>query len=300
MPPRLAATAVFVALLWAGNFVLTQAALDAHMTPLLLVAARFALASSLVLVTPRPAGVGWSCLALIGLGLGIGQFGLATLAMQAGLTPGLTSLVLQMQCLATLGLGSALLGERLSPRALGGSVFALVGMAGLVTMGAPSRRGLALASGAALVAAALNILIKRVAPLAEPVRLAVWISPFPVLPLLALSCVVETSPLATIRDVDPAVLAPAIVYGGLISTVAGTALWTRLLHQAPASSVAPFTLLVPVFGAALSALIDGRLPAPTAVLPFFAVLAGLAVAQSGSRSPALEIAQPRPGRGLSA
>ena len=59
MPPRLAAIAVFVALLWARNFILTQAALDAHMTPLLLVAARFALASSLVLVTPRPAGVGW-------------------------------------------------------------------------------------------------------------------------------------------------------------------------------------------------------------------------------------------------
>ena len=56
MPPRLAATAAFVALLWAGNFILTQAALDAHMTPLLLVAARFALASSLVLVTPQARG----------------------------------------------------------------------------------------------------------------------------------------------------------------------------------------------------------------------------------------------------
>src|SRR5271155_3894799 len=111
MPAHLAATAIFVALLWAGNFVLTKAALDAHMAPLLLVASRFALASSLVLVTPRPAGIGWRGLALIGLALGVGQFGLATLAMQAGLTPGLTSLVLQMQCLATLGLASALLGE---------------------------------------------------------------------------------------------------------------------------------------------------------------------------------------------
>jgi O-acetylserine/cysteine efflux transporter len=300
MPPRLAATAAFVALLWAGNFVLTQAALDAHITSLLLVALRFALASSLVLVTPRPTGIGWRPLAVVGLGLGLGQFGLATLAMQAGLTPGLTSLVLQMQCLATLGLAAAFLGERLSLRMIGGSAFALLGMAGLVSLGAPSRLGLVLASGAALAAAALNIAIKRVAPSAEPVRLAVWISPFPVLPLLALSWLMEASPIDAFRDADFAVLGPAIVYGGLISTVAGTALWTRLLRQAPASRVAPFMLLVPVFGAALSALVDGRLPNPGAVLPFCVVLAGLAVAQSGSHSPALEIAQPRPGRGLSA
>src|SRR5579875_3550334 len=106
MPIHLSMTAAFVCLLWAGNFTVTRMALDAHMTPLLLVAARFALASSLVLVTPRPACIGWRGLAAIGLGLGVGQFGLATLAMQAGLPPGMTALILQTQALVTMGLAA--------------------------------------------------------------------------------------------------------------------------------------------------------------------------------------------------
>lgn len=287
MPLRLAAIAAFVALLWAGNFVLTQAALDAHMAPLLLVAGRFALASTLVLVTPRPTGISWQCLGVIGLGLGVGQFGLATLAMQVGLTPGLTALVVQTQCLVTIALAAVFVGERLSPHTVGSAGLALLGLAGLASLGSPRRLGLVLAAGAALAAGGLNLLLKYRAPDAEPVRLAVWISPFPVLPLLVLSAVVEGSPIAIVRDSEPAVLALAIIYGGLISTIVGTAIWTRLLRQAPASTVAPFTLLVPVFGTALSAAVDGTLPAPAAVVPFCVVLASLAgLAKERSPAPA--------------
>ncbi|MBV8457664.1 MAG: EamA family transporter [Acetobacteraceae bacterium] len=279
MPIRLAASAAFVAVLWAGNYVATRAALDAHITPLLLVAARFALASSLVLVTPRPSGIGWCGLAAIGIGLGVGQFGLATLAIDAGLLPGVTALVLQTQSLFTIGLAAAFLDERPSLRTLGGSTLALIGVASLLGLDTPSRPGLALAACAAVAAAGFNIMIKRLAPSADPLRMAVWLSPFPVLPLLALSCVVEGSPVLSIASIDLRIVVPALVYGGLISSVAGTALWTRLLQQLPASRLAPFTLLVPIFGVALSAAIDGKLPEPGTALTFCAVLGGLALAQ---------------------
>ena len=278
MPLSLMATAAFVALLWAGNFVLTQAALDAHMTPLLLIAARFITASGLVFITPRPVGVSWLALSGLGLGLGLGQFALATLAMHAGLSPALTSVVLQTQCLITMGLATVFLGERPTLRTLGGAAVALVGLGALVSFGSPCRLGLALAIGSAIGAAALNVVVKRLAHSAEPVRIAVWIAPFPVLPLLALSFIAEGSPVAILRHSDPVVATPAILFGGLISTVLCTALWTRLLRRAPASSVAPFTVLVPVFATALSVAIDQTPPEPASLLPVCAVLAGLVLA----------------------
>jgi O-acetylserine/cysteine efflux transporter len=298
MPLRLAAIAALVSLLWSGNFVLIQMALDAHMAPLLLTAARFALASLLVFFTPRPTGIGWRGIAAVGLVLGVGQFGLASLAMKAGLPPGTTALVLQTQALFTIGLATAFLGERPTSRMIGGAIVALCGVAGLLGADVPSRVGLMLAVGAAIAAAGINILIKRTAPSVDPIRLAVWISPFPVLPLLALSCVFEASPVSILRSADISIVGPAVIYGGLVSTVLATALWTRLLRQAPASAAAPFALLVPVFGTILSAVVTGELPAPSTVLPFCVVLAGLAMAQGwlGRRAPIASLSHCRVGR----
>eukprot|EP01035_Chromulina_nebulosa_P048559 gene48559-biopygen33920 len=79
----------------------------------------------------------------------------------------------------------------------------------------------------------------------------------------------------------PAVIGVAfIVY---ISTLVAYSLWSWLLSRHPASQIAPFTLLVPIFGLISSALILGE-PLPAWKLQAAAlVLAGLALNVFGPR-----------------
>ncbi len=87
----------------------------------------------------------------------------------------------------------------------------------------------------------------------------VWVSAVPVLPLLGLSLLFEGP------DRDAEALAALdwsgvgiILFVAWVSTVFGFGTLGFLLRQYPASSVAPFTLLVPVFGMSSAALVLGE------------------------------------------
>jgi O-acetylserine/cysteine efflux transporter len=56
--------------------------------------------------------VPWRKLAAYGLLIGAGQFGLMFIAMAGHITPGLASLVIQVQAFFTIGLAAYLTGER--------------------------------------------------------------------------------------------------------------------------------------------------------------------------------------------
>ena len=64
-----------------------------------------------VFLLPRP-GVPWRNLAAYGLLIGAGQFGLMFIAISWYITPGLASLVIQLQAFFTIGLAAYLTGER--------------------------------------------------------------------------------------------------------------------------------------------------------------------------------------------
>ena len=95
--------ALAVVAVWGTNFVVIRWGLDG-LPPLLFAALRFA-ASALpwLLFVPRPR-VRWQTQAAFGVLLGVGQFGLLFLAIQGHISPGLASLVVQMQVFFTIGL----------------------------------------------------------------------------------------------------------------------------------------------------------------------------------------------------
>src|SRR5689334_18585297 len=112
LPPRHFLLALAVVAVWGSNFVVIKLAL-AHLPPLLFAALRFALALlPAAFFVPRPAA-GWRNLAAYGVFIGVGQFGLLYLAMRSQISPGLASLVIQMQVFFTIGLSMRLTGERL-------------------------------------------------------------------------------------------------------------------------------------------------------------------------------------------
>jgi drug/metabolite transporter (DMT)-like permease len=95
----------------------------------------------------------------------------------------------------------------------------------------------------------------------EPVSFIVWTSVFPMLPLLLLSLWVDG---AGFGDFAAAVhrleRAWSDRLSGLLSTLLGYGLWTRLLQRYAASTVAPLSLLVPVIGLLLGHAAAGRGP----------------------------------------
>ena len=133
------------------------------MPPLLFATLRFTLAVLPALFfLPRP-NVAWSNLAAYGLLIGVGQFGLLFVAMNGHISPGLASLVIQVQVFFTIGLAMRLSGERLQVVQWLALALATGGIATIVlhTDGSTTVLGLAMILLAALAWAGGNIVSRN-------------------------------------------------------------------------------------------------------------------------------------------
>ncbi|MFD9910832.1 EamA family transporter [Streptomyces sp. NPDC059063] len=259
MRPRHICLAVLVTAIWGVNFVVIEIGLD-HFPPLLFSSLRFLVAAlPAVFFVGRPK-VAWKWLIGVGLSLGVAKFGLLFIGMDAGMPAGLSSLVLQVQAVFTALLAFAVLGEIPSRVRVLGMAIALAGIGvAAVDEGAS---GPLTAFGLTVAAAACwgvsNVLTRKAAP-PDALNFMVWVSTVPVLPLLALSLLFEgpSRDLDALRSLDWQGVA-ALVCVAWVATVFGFGAWGYLLRRHPASTVAPFTLLVPVFGMSSAALFLGE------------------------------------------
>ena len=270
--------ALAVMAVWGTNFVVIKLAL-AHLPPLTLAALRFAFAFlPLALFIKRPA-VSWRNLAIYGVLIGAGQFGLLFTAMRSDITPGLASLVVQVQVFFTIGLSMRLSGERVAPSQLVAMALAVSGLAviALRTDGSATPLGLALVVGAAVCWALGNMTARAAGPV-NMLAYVAWSSIFAVPPLLGLALLTEGWPSisAGIASADTKTWA-AVLWQSVGNTMFGYAAWGWLLAQHPAASVAPLALLVPVFGMGASALVMGESLQPWKLAAFALVMAGLTI-----------------------
>jgi O-acetylserine/cysteine efflux transporter len=163
--------------------------------------------------------------------------------------------------------------------------------------------GVATPAGFALVVAAAaawgvgNVAIKRAAP-ADPFRFMTYWCLIPPLPLLALSLAFEGP-----REVGDALASislggvAAVAYIAFAATTVGWGLWAYLMRVYPSSTVAPFSLLVPVFGLGFAALLLDEPLGPRTVVAAALVVSGVLLTQRAPRiSP--QIATIRAARGL--
>jgi O-acetylserine/cysteine efflux transporter len=276
MPARHSALAVLIAAVWGVNFVVIHAGLQ-HFPPLLFSALRFTLvALPAVFLVGRPR-VRWYWVVAIGGSLGVLSFGLLFVGIDQGMPAGLSSLVLQMQAIFTIAFAALALGERPRRRQLIGGAIALAGLALIATDRASTAPLLpfVLVIGAAAAWGVSN-LCTRIAQPPDGLALMVWASLVAPLPLLGLSLAFE-GPRAigdALGAVDLGGIA-ALAYIVGPSTLFGFAAWTGLVRRYPAAVVAPFTLLVPVFGIAAAALTLGERPSAAELVGAAVVIAGL-------------------------
>lgn len=249
MPLPHIALAVLIAAIWGFNFVVIRLGLDAF-PPLLFNGLRFAVASLPFLLVFRSPGVPWRQVIGVGLVLGVMKFSLLFLAMAWGMPAGLASVVMQAQALFSVVFAALLLGERPGQMQWFGLSIAAVG---LVVIAGDMEGSAGLVAFLTLIAAAAcwgfaNILTRRAAA-PNPLAFMIWVSAVPPLPMFGLSWIFEgpAAITAAFAGLELRGLL-AVLYIGLLSTTACFAGWSLLLRQHTASLVAPFTLLVPVFG----------------------------------------------------
>ncbi|MEU1179365.1 EamA family transporter [Streptomyces sp. NPDC005820] len=259
MRPAHLALAVLVAAVWGVNFTVIEIGLG-HFPPLLFSALRFLVAAlPAVFLVGRPT-VAWKWIVAVGLVLGVAKFGLLFVSMDTGMPAGLSSLVLQIQAVFTAAIAFAVLGERPTRLRILGMLIALAGIGvAAVDEGSSGPLGaFALCVAAAACWGTSNVLTRKASP-PDALNFMVWVSTVPVLPLLALSLLTEGPG----RDYDALRAldwqgAGTVVYVAWVTTVFGFGAWGLLLRRYPASTVAPFTLLVPVFGMSSAALFLGE------------------------------------------
>lgn len=251
--------ALLVVIVWGFNFVVIKVGLE-EISPLLLGFARFFLTSiPAVFFIKRPAApfkmVIWYGLVMFAL-----QFSLLFIGMYAGITPGLASLLLQLQVFFTVLLAMIFFGEKLRPWQIVGALVSFAGIA-FVAMnlgGSITVSGFLLVIGAAASWGAGNVISKKIGKV-NMVSLVIWGSLIAWPPLLLISFIMEGADIVfyTFQHITW-LSGGAVLYITYLSTLFGFGVWSWLLHHHPLGTIAPFTLLVPVFGILSSVLVLGE------------------------------------------
>lgn len=279
--------ALLVALLWGCNFIAISVGLE-HFPPLFFAGLRFAvLAVPTVLFVPRP-DVPWRWVLGYGLGFGTVQFAFLFLAMDLGMPAGLASLVLQASAPFTVVLGVLLLREPIAARQVAGITLAVLGMAAIAASRAQTAAVLpVLLTLLGALGWAFGNLASRLARPEDPLRLVLWMSTVPPLPMFALSAWQE-GPATGWRALGEAAAGQAwpavaaLAYIVVPATLLGSGVWTVLLRRYPAGVVAPYSLLVPVVGVLAAWLLLGERPVPLELLAGAAVVLGVLLGTPGA------------------
>lgn len=277
--------ALITAALWGFNFVVIKVGVGS-VPPLFLTALRYLFSAvPLVFLLPRPA-VAWRTMLLYGLAMGVGQFGFLFPAIALGMPAGLASLVLQTQAFFTMALAALFISERMGAMRIAGALVAFAGLGIIATerMGEATALAPLLMCVAAAFCWAIANIVNRGVGKVDPIAFIAWTSLVPIVPLMGFSLAIEGP-----GAIASALAAPtwqgvaSLAYLVIAATLIGAGIWSFLLTRYPAGQVAPFSLLVPVFGLSSAALVLGERVSGAEALGAALVIAGLAVNVFGAR-----------------
>ena len=270
--------AVLVTLVWGVNFPITKLGLRA-IDPFVLTGIRFALAAlPLVFFIKRPA-VKFSYVAAYGFIFGLGMWGVINYGIQVCVSPGIASLIIQLSVFFTMGWGFLLFKEKIRGAQMLGAALALIGLAGIISTqeGNHAVLGVMLIVLSAVAWSVGNVIIKK-SGVKEIFSFMVWASLIPPIPLFLTAWLMHGS--AAFEGLQASLDLTAvlsILFQVYLATHFAYWGWNSLLKLYPVSTVAPLSLLIPVFGITSSMLIlDERISTPN-LISIGIIIVGLAV-----------------------
>ena len=246
--------AILVAFIWGFNFVVIKIGLGSF-PPIFFSALRFLFARFPAILFWGKGEIKWRWILAIGITLGIVMFSLLFVGMALGMPAGLSSLVLQIQAVFTLLLSSLALRDKPTLWQQTGIIIAFLGIGFLAIdkYETTSFIGLILVLASGFAWAISNIFMKLSGNI-DMFRLIIWMSIIPPIPLFLISLLFEKGHIESILKISWTG-AGSILYTAVISTVLGFALWGRLFREYSPNIVAPFALLVPIFGMVSSSIV---------------------------------------------
>ncbi len=278
--------ALFVVSIWGFSFVATKFAV-CECPPILAVGLRFFLTSLPALFLKRPS-ISRMHIALYATVMFVLQFSLLFVGMSLGLSSGVSSIVLQLQAFFTILLATAFLGEKISWIQGVGGVLACMGMLLIANriQGESTLAGLCCVVVASFFWGSGNLIVKAMGKVSVPAVVA-WGSLFAWPPLFALSFFLE-GPEAMGRGLSEMSLLSllGVLYVAFASTWVGVGLWNGLVSRYPLTLIAPFTLLVPLFGMFWSKIILDEPLQSWKIMGAGLILAGLCLNILGLRKKA--------------
>ncbi|KNH44811.1 EamA family transporter [Pseudomonas lini] len=270
--------AILVTLVWGVNFPITKLGLRS-IDPFVLTGIRFALAAiPLVFFIKRPA-IQFSYVAAYGFIFGLGMWGVINYGIQVGVSPGIASLIIQLSVFFTMGWGALLFKEKLRGAQFLGALLALVGLAGIIStqQGEHAILGVLLIVLSAVAWSIGNVIIKK-SGVKEIFSFMVWASLFPPIPLFFIAWLMQgAAPFENLQSSLDLTAVLSIIFQVYLATHFAYWGWNSLLKLYPVSTVAPLSLLIPVFGIGSSMLIIGEHISTPNLISIAIIILGLAV-----------------------
>ncbi|MVV51723.1 hypothetical protein EJA72_26275 [Pseudomonas sp. PB120] len=276
--------AILITAIWGVNFSVIKLGLTT-VDPLILAGVRFTLCALPAIFFIQKPDVQWRYIIGYGLVFGIGLWGVVNIGIQSGLSAGIASLVLQFSAFFTLLLGSWIFKEAISRYQLAGIGMACGGLLSILSIvdGTVTTAGLILVLLGAVAWSAANVIMKK-AKTTQVFAFLVWSSAFSPIPLFALDYAVNGAAgySALVNQLDyRAVL--SILFQVYPNTLFGYWVWNSLLKRYPVSTVAPLSLLVPVFGLLGSVIIFNESLSLNKIVAVVLIVSGLGVGLYGQR-----------------
>lgn len=264
--------------MWGLNFTVIRFGLD-EFPPFAFATWRFVLCALPVLFVARPQNISWATLAGIGGFMFGGQFVFLFFAMQAGLPPGLTSVLVQLQGPLTVVLAALFLREHATRAQWLGLAAAAVGVV-LISQTVEGTASL-LAVGLALLSAltwATGNLFFRSARGASMFAVTVWASVLPPIPFALMSLAVEGPEALLMPILNPTWLGWFVLFYTVVPVMwLGYLIWGTLLRTYPAGKVGPISLLVPCAALLFASLLVDEPIGGLRLLGVVVVLGGVAI-----------------------
>lgn len=278
MPIRHLLLVLVVIFVWGINFVFVKLGLE-EVSPLLLCAARFLLASvPAIFFVKRPA-VPLSLIAAYGLFMFGIQFSLVFTGMHVGMTPGMASLIMQVQVFFSMFFAAFALGERPQMTQIVGALVAFCGI-GLVALHFDhhiSLVGFLCILGAAATWGVGNLLAKKMKA-SDLIAVVIWSSFIICLPMFLVAWLVEGPErfISSYQNITWKGIG-SLCYIVYLSTWVGYGVWNWLLGKYPVNMIVPFTLLIPVVGIVSSVFMFGEPFQLWKLIACLLVIAGLCI-----------------------
>lgn len=251
--------AILIIAIWGLNFSVIKLGLQ-NINPFILAGFRFFLCAIPTIFFVKKPDVSLKIIALYGFLFGVGLWGMVNLGIDLGVSSGVASLVLQFGAFFTIIIGLIVLKEQVNYLQIIGFFFALLGLVLILfeTDGSVTPWGIVFILVAAIAWSISNLIIKQ-SKTKRIFSFLVWSCLFSPLPLFILAYLnFGYEPYKFLFKEFNWLSTFSILFQVYPTTLIGYWVWNKLLNIYPISTVAPLTLLVPIFGFIGSFIVFGE------------------------------------------